>query len=190
MRVSANDGLLMMHDETVGRTTNGRGRVDGTTAREVHAHRLDGGRQVPYLWQVLSLARQTDRVALIELKRMGTWVSHTRLATLIERFGVQRVVVQSWAVVRRLDRIRRLVPLSAPRSRPVGGCHPNRSGRPEGSWSTRPPSPTPGSAPSVGSPSTWGPSTTPACTPRHGHHEQTPEVHRLARPGFCRQRSS
>jgi glycerophosphoryl diester phosphodiesterase len=108
VRVSSNDGLVMMHDETVDRTTTAAGPVKLKTAREIHAIELNDGRHVPYLWQVLELARDRNHDALIHLKRMGTWLSYTRLATLIERYGVHRVVVQSRSTVH-LARIRRLI---------------------------------------------------------------------------------
>lgn len=109
VRVSSDDGLVMMHDRSVRRTTLSRGWVDHLTARRILAMRLLDGNRVPALWQVLRLARATDREALIELKKMGTWGSYRRLAGLIRRFGVTRIVVQSRSAAR-LDRIRRLVP--------------------------------------------------------------------------------
>jgi glycerophosphoryl diester phosphodiesterase len=109
VRATSDDGLVMMHDRSVRRTTTGRGFVDRLTFRRVRAIRLLDGTPVPALWQVLRLARTTHREALVELKRMGTWRSYRRLATLVERFGVGHVVVQS-RVPARLDRIRRLVP--------------------------------------------------------------------------------
>jgi glycerophosphoryl diester phosphodiesterase len=112
VRVSSNDGLVMMHDETVDRTTTGVGVVNQMTAQQIHGLELNDGRHVPYLWQVLELARDDHRVALIHLKRMGTWLSYTRLATLVERYGVRRVVVQSTSMTH-LDRVRRVVPTVA-----------------------------------------------------------------------------
>lgn len=108
VHASSDDGLVLMHDATLGRTTTGRGYVADYRARRIHQVLLDDGRAVPYLWQLLELARDKDRVALVELKAMGTWTSYVRLARLVRRYGSEHVVIQSWSMLR-LHRIRRLV---------------------------------------------------------------------------------
>ncbi|RKY04141.1 glycerophosphodiester phosphodiesterase [Candidatus Poribacteria bacterium] len=67
VRVTSDGYLVLMHDETVDRTTNGSGRVDRLTFEEIR--RLDAGQgeRVPTLEELLDLAE--GRVGLhIELK--------------------------------------------------------------------------------------------------------------------------
>ena len=52
---ATSDGrFFLMHDETVTRTTNGRGRIRDKTARQVNRLRLDDGEHVPSLSRVTS----------------------------------------------------------------------------------------------------------------------------------------
>ncbi|MGH3333008.1 MAG: glycerophosphodiester phosphodiesterase [Nocardioidaceae bacterium] len=95
VRVSKDDHLVLMHDVTVGRTTNGSGQVARKTGKRIHQLRLDDGGTVPYLRQALRLARSVDVRILVELKAMGTTASYQRLASLVDRFGSRRVTVMS-----------------------------------------------------------------------------------------------
>lgn len=109
-RVTSDQHVMLMHDSTVGRTTNGAGRVSRKTARQLRRLRLnDGVYAPPFASQLLNLAEATDRKVLLELKAMGTSTSYRRLAASIRAVGVERVTVQSFSATR-LVRIKRLVP--------------------------------------------------------------------------------
>ena len=65
------DGVLMlMHDETVTRTTNGRGSLGSLTYRQVRALRMNDGSRVPTLAAVLALAAPTRARVYVEIKHI------------------------------------------------------------------------------------------------------------------------
>ncbi|MGE0826296.1 MAG: glycerophosphodiester phosphodiesterase [Candidatus Binatia bacterium] len=81
--------LILMHDETVDRTTNGTGKVAELTLAEIQ--QLDAGKaeRVPTLAEVLALP--TGKVVLqIELKGPGTAVP---VVEVVERTGKEHSVI-------------------------------------------------------------------------------------------------
>ncbi|HET7303846.1 MAG TPA: glycerophosphodiester phosphodiesterase family protein [Segeticoccus sp.] len=60
---------VLIHDDTVDRTTNGTGRVDHQTLAEVRRLDSGAGTQVPRLGELLDLARQQDLRLVLELKQ-------------------------------------------------------------------------------------------------------------------------
>ena len=67
VHLSADDQLLVIHDHTLQRTTNGRGRVRNHTLSQLRSLDAGDGERIPLLEEVVELAR--DRVGLaIELK--------------------------------------------------------------------------------------------------------------------------
>jgi glycerophosphoryl diester phosphodiesterase len=109
-QVTADQHLVLMHDPTVDRTTNGTGAVAAKTGAQVRRLLLDDGRyRPPYVSQLLDLARTRNLHVLLELKSMGNSTSYRNLAARIRTAGVARVTVQS-ASASRLSRIKALVP--------------------------------------------------------------------------------
>jgi glycerophosphoryl diester phosphodiesterase len=109
-RVTSDQQVMLMHDETVDRTTNGTGAVSAMTATQVHGLRLnDGIYSPPYAFQVLNMAATYKRKVLLELKAMGTSTSYLRLANSIRAAGVDRVTIQSFSATL-LSRIRAVLP--------------------------------------------------------------------------------
>jgi glycerophosphoryl diester phosphodiesterase len=106
---TADDQMMLMHDATVDRTTNGTGPIRGKTAAKVRALLLDDGSRVPYASQLLAYAQQTDKTVLLELKAMGGATSFTRITNAITRYGQARVIVQSFKADW-LTRMRTLLP--------------------------------------------------------------------------------
>lgn len=95
VRVSSDDRLMLIHDTTYDRTTTGTGTVRSQTGARGHSYRLDDGYyRVPYLAQLLTLARARDRGVLLELKWMSP-EGFTRLGRVVTAYGVERVVIQS-----------------------------------------------------------------------------------------------
>ena len=90
------DGVLMlMHDETVTRTTNGRGSLGSLTYRQVRALRMNDGSRVPTLAAVLALAAPTRARVYVEIKH----IPETRWPRFYDRlaaFGLDRVVVDGF----------------------------------------------------------------------------------------------
>ena len=60
--------LVVIHDETVDRTTNGSGFVKDMTLRQLRLLRTDSGERIPTLEEVLVLLEPTDVTLNIELK--------------------------------------------------------------------------------------------------------------------------
>ncbi len=87
--------LMLMHDETVTRTTNGRGSLRRLTYRQVRALRMNDGSRVPTLAAVLALAAPTRVKVFVEIKHIpeARWPAfYARLAA----FGLDRVVVDGF----------------------------------------------------------------------------------------------
>lgn len=60
--------LVVIHDETVDRTTNGSGFVKDMTLRQLRLLRIDGGERIPTLEEVLALMEPHEITLNIELK--------------------------------------------------------------------------------------------------------------------------
>jgi glycerophosphoryl diester phosphodiesterase len=96
--------FVAIHDETVERTTSGRGDVHQMTLAEVR--RLDAGawfasefigERVPTLMEVLEFARKHDVVFYLELKPSGFWGGeHALISNLRDSGEIARVVVISF----------------------------------------------------------------------------------------------
>ena len=69
LRVSANDDLMLIHDGTLRRTTNGRGYVRHHTGPQIHRLRTAGGHRVPYILQFLRFVRRHPNIrGVLEVK--------------------------------------------------------------------------------------------------------------------------
>jgi glycerophosphoryl diester phosphodiesterase len=96
VQVTRDGRFVLMHDQTVDRTTDGSGRVIDKTWAEVEQLRLANGDRVPSLRQVLDLAKPGGTQVLLEMK----WIPNSRYAALhrrVESFGSSRVVVHSFS---------------------------------------------------------------------------------------------
>lgn len=67
VHLSRDGHLVIIHDDTVDRTTNGRGRVAEMTLAELRALDAGEGRQIPLLQEVLDVVR-SRAILLCELK--------------------------------------------------------------------------------------------------------------------------
>jgi glycerophosphoryl diester phosphodiesterase len=96
--------LVAIHDETVNRTTNGKGAVHDMTLAELR--KLDAGswfgsefsgERIPTVEEVLDFARKYDVVFYLEVKPTGSWgVEHALVAALRESGQIARTVVISF----------------------------------------------------------------------------------------------
>ena len=74
------DGVLVaLHDATVNRTTNGKGRVDALSLREVKAFDAGNGERIPTLEEVLKVAGGRTGL-MLELKSAG--LAHLTVQTV------------------------------------------------------------------------------------------------------------
>ena len=116
LQITRDGQLVVLHDHTLDRTTNGRGRViDHTLADLKH---LDAGswfspefagERIPTLQEVLSFANEADLVFYLEVKSEAGWgVEHAVVHALRKAGEAARTVVLSFhasslATVNRLD---------------------------------------------------------------------------------------
>lgn len=70
VRLSCDGGLVLMHDETVDRTTNGKGLVEELSLEEIKALDVDGQR-VPTLAEAFAAARELRLGLVVEMKEEG-----------------------------------------------------------------------------------------------------------------------
>ncbi|SDJ70652.1 glycerophosphoryl diester phosphodiesterase [Streptomyces indicus] len=92
------DGVpVLMHDDTVDRTTNGTGRVDELTAAQIAELTVDGGGRVPTLAELLaSLKTRTPRL-LLEVKGPQTSAAVDKVLELVANAGMsERTMLQSF----------------------------------------------------------------------------------------------
>lgn len=68
LRSTADDHLVVIHDKTVDRTTDGRGSVHRLTLAELRALDAGDGQRVPTMDEAFAFARQHDLHVLIDIK--------------------------------------------------------------------------------------------------------------------------
>ena len=90
VHLTKDDQLIVMHDETVDRTTNGTGAIRDLTFAEIRSLDAGKGERVPTLTEVLEVVK--DRaVLLIELKGEGVEEQAVRFASLAREKEPQTV---------------------------------------------------------------------------------------------------
>lgn len=82
VHLSSDGHLIVIHDETIDRTTNGKGFVNNLSLQELKDFRIENKHQIPTLSEVLDLINQQCFVN-IELKGIGT---ADAVVTLIELY--------------------------------------------------------------------------------------------------------
>jgi len=104
-RRTADGEIVVLHDETVDRTTDGRGRLSDVTLQELRA--LDAGRhagdrfageRVPTYQEVLQLTQESGVGLLLDIKESDR-ASHERIVSLTSSHGATgRVIVGARSV--------------------------------------------------------------------------------------------
>jgi glycerophosphoryl diester phosphodiesterase len=122
LRGTADGEVVVLHDETVDRTTNGRGDVTRMTLAEVkaldagaHAGAAFRGERVPTYEQVLELVQGTGVHLLLDIK-ISPVLSKARVVRLTERHGAVLNVI---AGVRSVSDLREIATLN-PNLRTLG----------------------------------------------------------------------
>ncbi|HWF61856.1 MAG TPA: glycerophosphodiester phosphodiesterase family protein [Nitrospira sp.] len=101
---TSDDELVLLHDNRVDRTTNGRGRVSELTLPDIRKLDAGGGQMVPTLEEALSAA--TGRIGLIlELKTKG--LAYDVCAT-VRASGFNRPVIYASFLQEELQDVRRI----------------------------------------------------------------------------------
>jgi glycerophosphoryl diester phosphodiesterase len=104
LHLSRDAHFVAIHDETLERTTNGRGRVREFSLADLR--KLDAGswfgsefagERIPTLPEVLEFAKKNDAVFYLELKLKETWGAEHALVSALRQSGeIARVVVLSF----------------------------------------------------------------------------------------------
>ena len=118
VHLSADGELVVIHDETLERTTNGTGLVKDHTLAQLQALRADNHMEgfeaahIPTLRQVLELVRPGDMQVNIELKTGILWYEGIEEKTLelVKELGMQDRVVYSSFNHYSIEEVRRLDP--------------------------------------------------------------------------------
>lgn len=71
VHLSSDGKIIVIHDETINRTTNGKGLVKNLSSQEIKTFRIDGKYEIPTLREVFDLVNQSCFIN-IELKENGT----------------------------------------------------------------------------------------------------------------------
>ncbi len=88
---------VLMHDDTVDRTTDGTGRVDQLTAEEISRLTVTGGGSVPTLEQALSSLKPRSARLLLEIKGPQTSAAVDHALRLVSEAGMtDRTLLQSF----------------------------------------------------------------------------------------------
>lgn len=104
LQLSRDAHFVAVHDETVNRTTDGRGSVHDLTLaelRELDAGSWFGsefsGERIPTLEEILQFSKKNDVVFYLEMKPSGAWGGeHAVVAALRESGEIPRAVVISF----------------------------------------------------------------------------------------------
>ena len=86
VHLSADGELMVIHDEKIDRTTNGKGFVNKLSLRELKTFQIDGKHQIPMLKEVFDLVNQ-DCFINIELK---SYDAAEKVVSLIEKYVTKK----------------------------------------------------------------------------------------------------
>jgi glycerophosphoryl diester phosphodiesterase len=86
VHLSADSEIMVIHDETINRTTNGKGFVNKLSLRELKAFRIDDKHEIPTLKEVFDLVNQGCFIN-IELKSYDTT---EKVVSLIEKYVAKK----------------------------------------------------------------------------------------------------
>ena len=106
VRVTKDGALVLMHDATVDRTTNGSGKVSELTLAELKALDAGNGAKIPTLTEFMELVKDHPTITLdLELKVFPTpgneanaYSACDRVLKMVDDYGfTDRIVINSWA---------------------------------------------------------------------------------------------
>lgn len=107
VRITGDGELVVIHDETIDRTTDGSGPVNALSLRELQAFDAGRGERIPTLREVLELLEDSDLRIQIELKAPGT---ETAVPKLVGKHGLETSVTFTSFFHRRVVEAKRLLP--------------------------------------------------------------------------------
>jgi len=86
VHLSADGEIIVIHDESIDRTTNGKGFVNALSLRELKAFRINGTYEIPTLAAIFDLVNQ-DCFINIELK---SYEATDKVVSLIEKYVTKK----------------------------------------------------------------------------------------------------
>ena len=86
VHLSADGEIIVIHDETIDRTTNGKGFVNALSLRELNVFRINGKHQIPTLKDVFELVNK-DCFINIEIK---SYEATEKVVALIEKYVAKK----------------------------------------------------------------------------------------------------
>ena len=86
VHLSADGEIMVIHDESIDRTTNGKGFVNALSLRELKSFRIDGKYEIPTLREVFDLVNQ-DCFINIELK---SYEATDKVVSLVEKYVTKK----------------------------------------------------------------------------------------------------
>ncbi|MDD1751640.1 MAG: glycerophosphodiester phosphodiesterase, partial [Methanotrichaceae archaeon] len=89
VRLSKDGTLILMHDETVDRTTNGSGKVEDLSLEDLKTLNLDG-QEIPTLRQAVKLTKELGIGIVVDMKEEGLE------ETVTEELNGQKAIVTSF----------------------------------------------------------------------------------------------
>jgi len=92
VRMSKDKELVVIHDRTLERTTNGRGLVKDFTLAQLKELDAGRGEKIPTLQEVLELVR--DKGLIVELKEAG---SEEKICGIIKESGFRNIILVSFS---------------------------------------------------------------------------------------------
>jgi glycerophosphoryl diester phosphodiesterase len=115
VHLSADGEIVVIHDETIDRTTNGKGIVNTLTLQELKAFRIENNEQIPTLFEVFDLVNQKCFIN-IELKNYDTAEKVVRLIeryVLDKKWNYNRFLVSSfdWNALRKIRLLNSEIPI-------------------------------------------------------------------------------
>lgn len=98
IQMTKDGALIVMHDETVDRTTNGTGRVKDLTLEQILALDAGNGEQVPTFEEVIALAKKARVGILPEAKSPHLYpgIGAEMVQAIVEADYVEKTVIQSF----------------------------------------------------------------------------------------------
>lgn len=98
VQMTKDGALVVIHDETVDRTTNGHGRVDQLTLAQIRALDAGQGEQVPTFDEVIALAKESGVGIMPEAKSTHLYpgIEAKMVQAVVDADYVDQTVIQSF----------------------------------------------------------------------------------------------
>lgn len=107
LRATADGEVVVIHDKTVNRTTNGRGAIKSLTLAEIRSLDAGAGQHVPTMDEAFAFASENDLRLLLDLKDTR-WMAPEDVYTALVRHGITDQVIIGARSVEQLQAFKKL----------------------------------------------------------------------------------